>query len=124
MRSPFPRTIPGWTSEHAAKIVIGIVLDVTPYGPVTPRDPVSAIRHPLSAVCHLRSVLIYSKRCEQPTTALPTQADGAARSEFERAAHKESFAHLATALRPSRSIQQWVFHQAQTGIDNSPGPAL
>src|SRR5215472_9830486 len=117
MRSPFPRTIPGWTSEHAAKIVIGIVLDVTPYGPVTPRDPVSAIRHPLSAVCHLRSVLIYSKRCEQPTTALPTQADGAARSEFERAAHKESFAHLATALRPSRPVKTDGFSSTRKAIN-------
>src|SRR5262245_27071651 len=38
--------------------------------------------------------------------------------------HKKSFAHLPTALRPSRPAQKWVSHQPETGIDNSPGPAL
>ena len=29
-----------------------------------------------------------------------------------------------TPLRPSRPAQKWVFHQAQTEIDNSPNPAI
>jgi hypothetical protein len=35
-----------------------------------------------------------------------------ARSSSERR-HKESFARVPTALRPSRPIQQWVTHQAE-----------
>jgi len=37
---------------------------------------------------------------------------------------KEPFAHLPTALRPSRPAQKWVSHQPETGIDISAGPAL
>src|SRR5215475_12250358 len=50
---------------------------------------------------------IYSKRSEQSKTACQRKPT-----------------HLPTALRPSRPVRQWVFHQAQTGIGNSPDPAL
>jgi Putative transposase len=52
---------------------------------------------------------------------LPTQADGAARSEFDRAAHKEPFARHPTALRPSGPVQQWIFHQAEKELTTLPG---
>src|SRR5215467_4473428 len=35
--------------------------------------------------------------------------------------HRESFAHLATALRPSRPVQQWIFHQAEKELTTLPG---
>ena len=38
--------------------------------------------------------------------------------------HKEPFARLPIALRPSRPVQQWVFHRAEKRIDNFPGAAL
>ena len=38
--------------------------------------------------------------------------------------HKAPLAHLPTALRPSRPAQQWVFHQAEKGIDISAGRAI
>src|SRR5262245_140989 len=31
---------------------------------------------------------------------------------------------FSTAFRPLRPLQPWLFHQAQTQIDNSPNPAI
>ena len=67
---------------------------------------------------------IRSKPSEEPKTAYQRkQTLALARTQSERR-HKEPLAHLPIALRPSRPIQQWVFHQAQTGIDISPGTAI
>jgi len=55
---------------------------------------------------------------------LPTQADGPARSEFERMAPYETFRappDRAPAELPGTKV---VSHQPQTGIDISAGPAL
>jgi hypothetical protein len=38
--------------------------------------------------------------------------------------HKAPLAHLPAALRPSRPAQQWIFHQAEKGIDISAGRAI
>jgi hypothetical protein len=38
--------------------------------------------------------------------------------------HKEPLAHLPTALRPSGPVQQWIFHQAEKGIDTSRGAGI
>src|SRR5262245_22795499 len=37
---------------------------------------------------------------------------------------KESFTPFSTAFRPLRPLQPWLFHQAQTEIDNPPNPAI
>src|SRR5262245_27729949 len=37
---------------------------------------------------------------------------------------KEPFTPFSTAFRPLRPLQPWLFHQAQTEIDNSPNPAI
>jgi len=42
---------------------------------------------------------------------VPETIAGGALPQLRR--HRESFAHLATALRPTRPVQQWVFHQAE-----------
>ncbi len=63
---------------------------------------------------------IYSRQSEQPKTACqrkPTELLALSSSEQ---LDKGGFARLPTALCPSRP----VFHQAQTGIDNSPDPGL
>jgi len=67
---------------------------------------------------------IYSKRSEEQKTACqPKPTAPLALSSSERR-HKAPLAHLPTALRPSRPAQQWVFHQAEKGIDISAGRAI
>jgi hypothetical protein len=36
--------------------------------------------------------------------------------------HKESFSSVPTALRPSRPLQHWVFHQAEKELTTLPVP--
>ena len=63
---------------------------------------------------------IYSKRSEeQKTTCQRKPTAPLALSSSERL-HKEPFAHLPTALRPSRLVQQWVFYQAEKELTSLP----
>lgn len=71
------------------------------------RYPLFAIRYPPPAI----SIDLF-QTIGGAKNRLPTQAD------------RESFARLSTAVRPSRPAQQWVFHQAEAGIDISAGRAI
>ncbi len=53
-------------------------------------------------------------------TRLPTLADGAARSEFVRAARSGTFRAPPTAARPKRTEATLGFTSNRKGIDNSP----
>jgi len=52
----------------------------------------------------------------------PTTTDGAARSEFDRGAHKEPFARVRPPRRPSRPKQHWDFDPAEKEL--TPLPVL
>ena len=41
-----------------------------------------------------------------------------------KSAFPQKLARVPTRLRPSRPIQEWVFHQTQTGIENSRSRAI
>src|SRR5919106_3739478 len=61
---------------------------------------------------------------EQPNTACQRKPTAPLALSSTERLHKKPFACLPTPLRPSRPAQKWVFHQAQTEIDNSPNPAI
>ena len=73
-----------------------------------------------SAICHLRSESIYSKRSEEPKTACQRKPTAPLALSSSERRHKEPFARLPTALRPSRPVQQWVFHQAEKELTSLP----
>src|SRR5262244_2234804 len=69
-----------------------------------------------------------SSRCfrsEEPNTACQRKPTAPlALSSSERLHNEPVRAHFDLSLRPHRPEQQWVFHQAEKGIDNSAGPAI
>jgi hypothetical protein len=63
---------------------------------------------------------IYSRQSEDPKTACQRKPTAPlARIPIERRP-KEPFAHLPTALWPSRLVQQWVFYQAEQELTSLP----
>ena len=60
-----------------------------------------------------RSDSIYSKRPDESKTACQRKATAPLAVSASKRRPKEPFAHLPTALRPSRLVQQWVFYQAE-----------
>ena len=67
---------------------------------------------------------IYSKRSEQSKTACPRKPTARIALTSTERRDKEPFTPFSTAFRPLRPLQPWLFHQAQTEIDNSPNPAI
>jgi hypothetical protein len=67
---------------------------------------------------------ICSKRSEQSKTACQRKPTARLALTSTERRDKEPFTPFSTAFRPLRPLQPWLFHQAQTEIDNSPNPAL
>ena len=67
---------------------------------------------------------IYSKRSEEPKTACQRKPTVLLALSSSEQLAKGAFARLPTALRPSRPVQQWVFHQAEKELTSSPDPAI
>ena len=80
-----------------------IIKILSPSGPTDPRPAPCPSAPSRSIPDNLRSPKTACQR--KPTAPL-------ALSSSERR-HKGPFAHLPTALRPSRLVQQWVFYQAE-----------
>ena len=74
--------------------------------------------HPRPAALPGASDSIYSKRLKSPNR-LPTQADGAARSEFERAPRRRTNRAPPTAAPPKPAEATPGFSSSRKGIDNS-----
>jgi hypothetical protein len=85
-----------------------------------PRPQARALTHR----AHRRVESIYSRRSEEPKAACQRKPTAPLALSSSERRHKAPLANLPTAFRPSRPAQQWVFHQAQTEIDNSLGPAI
>ena len=63
---------------------------------------------------------IYSRQSEEPKTVCQRKPTAPLALSSREQRHKEPFAHLPTALRPSRPVQQWVFHQAEKELTTLP----
>ena len=69
-----------------------------------------------------RRVDLFQTIEKQKTACQPKPMAPLALSSSERR-HKALLRTSRRLFRPSRPAQQWVFHQAEKGIDISPGPA-
>ena len=63
---------------------------------------------------------IYSRQSEEPKTACQRKPTAPLALSSSERRHKGPFAHLPTALRPSRLVQQWVFYQAEKELTSLP----
>src|SRR5262249_7093833 len=67
---------------------------------------------------------IYSRRSEEPKAACQRKPKAPLALSSTERLHKKPFACLPTTLRPSGQVQQWIFHQAEKGIDTSRGAEI
>jgi len=67
---------------------------------------------------------IYSKRSEEPKPACQRKPTAPLALSSSERRHIEPFGCLPTALRPSRPVQPWVFHQAEKELTASPGSTI
>src|SRR4029077_17731627 len=76
--------------------------------------------HPRPRQAPLRSDSIYSRQSEEPKNRLPTGADGAARSEFERAARSGTLRAPPSAAPPKPAEATLGFSSNRKTIDIPP----